>query len=119
MSKRNKEMKNTSSKKEINLSEDLAFLDKMVDHLERALLLSDLTISGTDYGIEFFCLDDDTTTVARRVSFYGVNKNGENAVNTYYVFLNGSIQFVLEDIIHDGEIWWSHPSSFTSLDFNK
>jgi hypothetical protein len=57
--------------------------------------LLNATVLGTDYGLEYITREDGQTEACRKMSFYGEDNNGEIVSNTYYIFLDGTVQFML------------------------
>jgi hypothetical protein len=106
-----KKIKKSRQDKKDQFLRDAHFLNQQVSKLERSLLLSDSQVSGVDSGFEYFPIGEDEYETVRRVSFYGFNENGENAVNTYYLYLDGTIFFILEDITEEDGKFWGHPAS--------
>ena len=106
-----KKTKMSGKDKKDQFLQDAHFLNQQLSKLEKSLIMSESLVSGVDCGFEYFPIGEDEYETVRRVSFYGCNEKGENTVNTYYLYLDGTIFFVLEDITEKDGKFWGHPAS--------
>jgi uncharacterized protein YhbP (UPF0306 family) len=106
-----KKIKKSRQDKKDQFLRDAHFLNQQVSKLEKSLMLSESQVLGLDCGFECFQVGEDEYETVRRASFYGLNDKGENAVNTYYLYLDGAILFMLEDITEEDGKFWGHPAS--------